>query len=48
VVLRAGGAKDAHAMVEGVLGDNSLMHERHGGWYPDAHSMMAQQGLLVA
>ena len=42
-----GGAQDAHAMVEGLLGP-AMMHEEHGGWYPDAHSMLEQQGLLVA
>ncbi|GAB4822253.1 hypothetical protein N2152v2_009299 [Parachlorella kessleri] len=46
-LLAPGGAQDAHAMVEGLLGP-SMMHEQHGGWYPDAHSMLEQQGLLAA
>ena len=46
-LLEPGGATDAHSLVEGLLGGSSQVHEAQGGWFPDAHSMLEQQGLLV-
>lgn len=45
-LLEPGGAQEAHAMVEGVLGPG-VMHSAAGGWYPDARSMLVQRGLLA-
>ena len=46
-LLEPGGAQEAHSMVEGILG-GAMMHARAGGWFPDAASMLAQQGLAAA
>lgn len=43
-LLEAGGAREAHAMVEALVG-RSHMQSAKGGWYPDSSSMLRQLGV---